>query len=110
VVDLGPARIGTTPLTVLAIDLGKDADHRLWVDRTNWILREHPDAPGHFMDRDDADDRAAVTITHPPHLPLEVEPPLAAEGEPYGNRRRQQGVLPDGYCTGIRASHQVPTR
>jgi hypothetical protein len=26
VVDLGPARIGTTPLTVLAIDLGKEAD------------------------------------------------------------------------------------
>jgi len=67
VVDLGPPRIGTTPVTVLAfIDLGNGAYHRLWVDRTDRILREHMDAPGHFMDRDYSHYGAAVTITPPP--------------------------------------------
>jgi hypothetical protein len=69
VVDLGPARIGTTPVRVLAfIDLGNGAYHRLWVDRADRILREHMDAPGHFMDRDYSDYGAAVTIT-PPSTP-----------------------------------------
>ena len=67
VVDLGPARIGTTPVRVLAfIDSGNGAYHRLWVDRANRILREHMDAPGHFMDRDYSHYGAAVTITPPP--------------------------------------------
>jgi hypothetical protein len=67
VVDLGAARVGSTPVTVLAfIDLGNGAYHRLWVNRSNRILREHMDAPGHFMDRDYADYGAAVTITPPP--------------------------------------------
>jgi copper transport protein len=67
VVDLGPARIGTTPVTVLAfIDSGNGAYHRLWVDRANRILRERMDAPGHFMDRDYSHYGAAVTITPPP--------------------------------------------
>jgi len=67
VVDLGAARIGRTPVTVLAfIDLANGAYHRLWVDRANRILRERMDAPGHFMDRDYADYGGAATITPPP--------------------------------------------
>jgi copper transport protein len=67
VVDLGAARIGRTPVTVLAfIDLGNGAYHRLWMDRANRIRREHMDAPGHFMDRDYSHYGAAVTITPPP--------------------------------------------
>jgi hypothetical protein len=67
VVDLGPAQINATPVTVLAfIDLGNGAYHRLWVDHANRILREHMDAPGHFMDRDYSHYGAAVTITPPP--------------------------------------------
>jgi hypothetical protein len=67
VVDLGPARLGATPVTVLAfIDLANGAYHRLWVDHANRILRERMDAPGHFMTRDYADYGAPVTITPPP--------------------------------------------
>lgn len=67
VVDLGAARIGRTPATVLAfIDSGNGAYHRLWIDRADRILREHMDAPGHFMDRDYSHYGAAVTITPPP--------------------------------------------
>jgi copper transport protein len=67
VVDLGPARIGTTPVTVLAfIDSANGAYHRLWVDRANRILREQMHAPGHFMTREYAGYGAAVAITPPP--------------------------------------------
>jgi hypothetical protein len=67
VVDLGAARIGTTPVTVLAfIDLANGAYHQLWVDHANRILRERMHAPGHFMDRAYSDYGAAVTITPPP--------------------------------------------
>jgi hypothetical protein len=67
VADLGAARIGSTPVTMLAfIDLANGAYHRLWVDRANRILRERMDAPGHFMDRDYTDYGGAVTITPPP--------------------------------------------
>ena len=66
VVVLGAARIGSTPVRVLAfIDLANGAYHRLWVDRANLILRERMHAPGHFMDRDYFDYGAAVTITPP---------------------------------------------
>jgi hypothetical protein len=66
VVDLGPARLGATPATVLAfIDSANGAYHRLWVDHANRILRERMDAPGHFMTRDYADYGATVTITPP---------------------------------------------
>jgi len=66
VVDLGPARLGATPATVLAfIDAANGAYHRLWVDHANHILRERMDAPGHFMTRDYADYGATVTITPP---------------------------------------------
>jgi copper transport protein len=67
VVDLGAARIGSTPVSVLAfIDRANGAYHRLWVDRADRILRERMHAPGHFMDRDYAGYGAAVTITPPP--------------------------------------------
>ncbi len=67
VVDLGPTRIGGTPVTVLAfVDLANGAYHRLWVDRANRILREQMHAPGHFMTRDYAGYGAPVTITPPP--------------------------------------------
>jgi len=66
VVDLGPARIGRTPVTVLAfIDLANGAYHRLWVDHANRILRERMHAPGHFMDRDYAGYAEPVEITAP---------------------------------------------
>jgi hypothetical protein len=66
VVDLGPARIGRTPATVLAfVDLANGAYHRLWVDQANRILRERMDAPGHFMTRDYTGYGATVTITPP---------------------------------------------
>jgi copper transport protein len=67
VVDLGPARIGGTPVTVLAfIDSANGAYHRLWVDPANHILREQMHAPGHFMTRDYADYGAPVAIRPPP--------------------------------------------
>jgi hypothetical protein len=67
VVDLGPARLGATPVTVLAfIDAGNGAYHRLWVDPANRILREQMHAPGHFMTRDYTGYGAPVTITPPP--------------------------------------------
>jgi hypothetical protein len=67
VVDHGPARVGSTPVRVLAfIDSGNGAYHRLWVDHANRILREHMDVPGHFMDRDYTGYGAPVTITPPP--------------------------------------------
>jgi copper transport protein len=67
VVDLGPARIGGTPVRVLAfIDAANGAYHRLWVDHANRILRERMDAPGHFMTRDYTSYGAPVTITPPP--------------------------------------------
>jgi hypothetical protein len=67
VADLGPARLGATPVTVLAfIDSANGAYHRLWVDRANRILREQMHAPGHFMTRDYTGYGAPVTITPPP--------------------------------------------
>jgi copper transport protein len=67
VVDLGPARLGTTPVRVLAfIDAANGAYHRLWVDHANRVLREQMHAPGHFMVRDYAGYGASVTITPPP--------------------------------------------
>jgi putative copper export protein len=66
VVDLGPARLGSTPVRVLAfVDLANGAYHRLWVDHANRVLREQMDAPGHFMTRDYAGYGAPVTITPP---------------------------------------------
>jgi copper transport protein len=65
--DLGPARLGATPATVLAfIDAANGAYHRLWVDHANRVLREQMHAPGHFMTRDYAGYGAPVTITPPP--------------------------------------------
>jgi copper transport protein len=67
VVDLGPARLASTPVRVLAfIDAANGAYHRLWVDPANRILREQMHAPGHFMTRDYADYGAPVTIIPPP--------------------------------------------
>jgi hypothetical protein len=67
VVDLGPARIGGTPVTVLAfLDRANGAYHRLWIDPANHILREQMHAPGHFMTRDYADYGAPVAIRPPP--------------------------------------------
>jgi copper transport protein len=66
VVDLGPARLGSTPVRVLAfVDLANGAYHRLWVDHANRVLRERMNAPGHFMTRDYAGYGAPVTITPP---------------------------------------------
>jgi copper transport protein len=67
VVDLGAARIGGTPVTVLAfLDRASGAYHRLWVDPANRILREQMHAPGHFMTREYAGYGALVAIRPPP--------------------------------------------
>jgi len=66
VTDLGLSSWHGVPAELLAfIDPGNSAYHRIWVDRTNHILHERMDAPGHFMDRDYTDYGTPVTITPP---------------------------------------------